>query len=125
MRQPKSVGAVDDERIGTRDIESAFDDGGGQQDVITLLVERAHPLLNLRCRHLAVRGDMLDFRHLDTQEFLDIGQVGDTRDDKEALPTAIMFAEQGFAQDHWIPRHDIGTHRQPVDRGGLDHRQVA
>ena len=36
-----------------------------------------------------------------------------------------MFAQQRFTQHHGVPRHNIGTHRQTVDRGRLNDRQLA
>src|SRR5581483_6027868 len=39
LRQAEAVGAVDDQRIGGRDIEPGFDDGGRQQHVVFAVVE--------------------------------------------------------------------------------------
>ena len=125
LGQAEAVGAVDDQRVGARDVEPAFDDRGRQQHVIFAVVEGAHPLLDLGRAHLAVRGDRLHLGHLLAQPFLDVGQIGDARRDEEALPAAIMFAQQRLAHHHRVPRRDVGAHREPVDRRGLDDRQFA
>ena len=36
-----------------------------------------------------------------------------------------MFAQQRLADHHRVPGHDVGADREPVDRRGLDHRQLA
>ena len=66
-----------------------------------------------------------DFGHGVAQPFLDCLHIGDPRDYDEALPAAMMLAQQSFAHDHLVPFHNIGPHRQPVDRRGLDRRQFA
>ena len=70
-------------------------------------------------------GDEADLGHLVAQILLDVGQVGDARRDEEGLAAAIMLAQQRLAHHHRVPGHDVGAHRQPVDRRGLDHRQLA
>ena len=116
---------MDDQRVGRRDVEAAFDDGGRQQHVIALVVEGAHPLFHFRWRHLAVGGDRLHFRHLFAQELFDISQIGDARHHEEALPAAIMFAQQRFADHYFIERAHIGPHGEAIDRRGGDDRHFA
>src|SRR3546814_6962614 len=72
---------------------------------------------------LAVRDDIFDLGHASAEKFLDIGQILDPRRDEEALPAAIMLAQQRLADDHRVPRRHIGPHRQPVDRRRLDDRR--
>ena len=73
-------------RVGARNIEPAFDDGGGKQHIIAFIVKGAHPFLDHAGRHLAMRGDVLDFGYGLAQKFLDIGQIGNARNHEEALP---------------------------------------
>ena len=47
LGEAEAVGAMDDQRVGARDVEPAFDDRGRQQHVIFAVVESAHPLLDL------------------------------------------------------------------------------
>ena len=88
LRKAEAVGAIDDQRIRARDVESALDDRRRQKDVIFAVVESAHPLFDLGRTHLAVGGDELHLGHLLAQPFLDVGQVGDPWHDEEALPAA-------------------------------------
>ena len=59
------------------------------------------------------------------EELFDIGKVCYARCNEEALATTVVLAQQRLAQYHRIPRHDIGAHRQPVDRRGLNDRKLA
>ena len=52
-------------------------------------------------------------------------RVLDPGRDEEALPAAIMLPKQCFAHDHRIPRRDIGSDREAIDRRSLDDRQFA
>ena len=79
LRQTEAVGAVDDQRVGGRDVEPALDDRRRQQHVIFAVVESAHSLFDLGRAHLAVRGDELHLGHLLADPFLEVGQVGDAR----------------------------------------------
>ena len=72
-----------------------------------------------------MRGDIFYFRHFSPQIFFDLGKIGYARHDKEALPSAIMLAQQCFPQHHGVPWHNVSTHRQTVDRGRLDDGQLA
>ena len=70
-------------------------------------------------------GDRLHFRHLFAQELFDISQIGDARHHEEALPAAIMFAQQRFADHYFIERAHIGPHGEAIDRRGGDDRHFA
>src|SRR3546814_9870667 len=56
------------------------------------------------------------FRSRLAQEFLDIGQVGDARGDDEALPAAIMFAQQCLADHHRIRSEEHTSELQSLMR---------
>jgi hypothetical protein len=47
LGQAKHVGAVHDQRVGGRDIEPGFDDGGRQKHVVLAVVERVHDVVEL------------------------------------------------------------------------------
>ena len=59
------------------------------------------------------------------QELADFGQIGDARDNIEALAAAEMFAQQGFANDDGIERRDVGAHREAVQGRRGDERKFA
>ncbi len=70
-------------------------------------------------------GDRLDLGHVAVKPILDFRHIGDARHDDEALPAAMMLAQQCLAHHHVVPFHHIGAHREPVDRRGLDRGQLA
>jgi hypothetical protein len=72
-----------------------------------------------------VRGDEGHFRHFLAKELLDVGKSAMRGATKKLWPAAIMFAKQRLAKHHRVPGHDIGAHRQAVDRRRLDHRELA
>ena len=125
LGQPEPVGAVNDDRVRARDIEPAFDDRGREQHFVALFIERAHPFLDFTRRHLAVCSDRADFGHRIAQPFFDRFHVRDARHHDEALPAAMMLAQQSLAHDHLVPLHHVSPHREPVDRRGLDRGQLA
>ena len=125
LGEAENVGAVDDDRIRARQVETAFDDRGGEQDVVFALVESAHPLLDLARAHLTVRGDEFHLGHVFVQPVRYRVHVGNARHDDEALPAAMMFAQQRLAHHHVVPFHHIGAHRQAIDRRGLDGGEFA
>ena len=125
LGEPEAVRAVHDQGVRAGDVETALDDAGGQQHVILAVVESAHPFLDLGRAHLAVGGDRLHFGHLLGKPYLEVGQIGDSRRDEEALAAAIMLAQQRLANHDRVPRRDVGADREPVDRRGLDDAQIA
>ena len=54
LGEPEVIGAVDQDRVGARDVDAVLDDGGGDQHVELAAHERAHRLLDLHLGHLAV-----------------------------------------------------------------------
>jgi hypothetical protein len=46
LRQPEHVGAVDEHRVGARDVEAALDDGRGAEHVVAALDEVEHALFS-------------------------------------------------------------------------------
>ena len=125
LGESEAVGTVDDQCVGAWDVETAFDDRGRKQHVIFAIIECAHPVLDLGRGHLAMRDDIFDFGYPVAQELFYIRQVLDPWHDEEALPAAIMFAQQRFAQYHGIPRGNIGADREAIDRRGLDDAEFA
>ena len=77
LRQPKHVSAVDDQGVGGRDVETAFDDVGRQQQVKGALVERGHHIFEVGRRHAAMRHRDTDFRHDLTQFLAHLVEIGD------------------------------------------------
>ena len=57
LAQPEDVGALDDERVGLRDVDARLDDRGRDEHVGVAREERVHPLLELALAHLPVRDE--------------------------------------------------------------------
>ncbi len=125
LRQAEHVGAMDDQRVGGRDIEAGFDDGGRQQHVELAVVEAAHDVFELGRRHAAMRHAELDLGNMVAQEVGLFLEIGDARADIKALAAAIMLAQQRLADDDGIEGRDIGPHRQAVERRRGDERKLA
>ena len=54
LREAELVRALDDDRVGGRNVDARFDNGGAKQKVEALLIELAHHALELALMHLAV-----------------------------------------------------------------------
>ena len=94
LRQAEHVGAMHDQRVGGGDVEAAFHDVGGDQHVDLAVVERRHHVFQRGRRHLAVGHRRLYLRHRGLEKLLRLAKIGDARRDIEALPAAIMLAQQ-------------------------------
>ena len=92
---------------------------------IGAVVEGAHHVFQLGRAHLAVADDELHLGHLFAQELLDVGQVLQAWRDIIGLTAAVLLAQQGLADQHRIPRRDIGANRQAIDRRGGNDRHLA
>ena len=63
LRQAEAVGAIDDDRVGGRHVDAAFDNRRAQQDIEAPVVEIQHDLLELALGHLAVTDANARFRY--------------------------------------------------------------
>ena len=116
---------MDDQRIGARDVEARLDDRRRKQNVVLAVVEGADLVLELGRRHLPVRDDELRLRHVLAQERRRLVEILDARAHVERLAAAIALAQQRLAHDQRVERRDEGAHREPVDRGRGDDREIA
>ena len=121
LRQTEHVGAVDDQRVGGRDVEAGFDNRRAQKNVIAAIVERRHDLIEFAGRHAAMGGADPRFGHVIVKEFPDVRQIGDARHDIECLATAQPFAQQRLADRHGVEGRNECAHRKPVNRRCGDH----
>ncbi len=111
LRQAKGVGAVHNQRVGVGNVEAAFDDGGGKQNIQFAFAEIMHHLRKLTLVHLPVT-------HADTRfgdEFLQVHSHGvnglNAIVDEKNLPAAFHFTQ------HRLP-HNFGR----VGADMCDHR---
>ena len=120
LREAEHVGAMHDQRVRGRDIETAFHDIGGDQHIHLAVIECRHHVFERAGRHLAVTDRGLHFRHSLFQEFLRLAQIGDARADIEALSAAIMLAQQRLADHQRVERRHEGAHGKAIDGRGRD-----
>ena len=93
LREPEHVGAMDDQRVGGRDVETRLDDRGRQKHVVLAVVERLHDVVEHGRRHLAVSHRDAGFRHVLVEKVLGRRNVLDARAHIERLAAAIALAQ--------------------------------
>ena len=125
LRQPVAIGAVDDDRVGVRDVEPVLDDGGRQQHVEFPGDEVQHRLLELVLVHLAVADDDARLRHQPLNQRADRENRFDAVVDDVDLPAALDLVPDRPGDDLRIELDDVGLNRQPILRRRLDDRHVA
>ncbi len=125
LGQPQLVGAVDDDGVGAGHVDAALDDGGGHQDVETLVVEVAHDALQFALAHLPVDelhpraghqvadgvGHLLNAAHLVVQHV--------------HLAAACQLALNRLAHQHVVPLVDEGLDGVAARRRGGDDGEIA
>ena len=120
-----AVGAVDDDGVGTRDVEAVFDDAGGAEDVVLVVHEGEHDTLEFGLGELAVADDDAGLG----DEFADLG--GDLVDgfdaivDEVGLASAFELHLDGGADQFFVELGDDGLDGHAVFRGRLDDGHVA
>ena len=87
------IRAVNDQRVGRRNVEAGFHDGCRQQNVELTVVELVHHIIERAGGHLAMRRGEFELGQLLTQELFDLWQVSNARGDIEGLPAAIVLAQ--------------------------------
>ena len=124
LAQAEAVSAVDDHRVGVRDVDAALDDGGREQDVSLPVDKPGHHLLEYAARHLPVANDQPRLGH----EFADT--LGHRLDgghpvvQKENLPAAIQLPLDGVTDDLFIELDHSCLDWQPILRRRLDGAHV-
>ena len=125
LRETETIGAIDDDGIGRRHIETALDDRGAQQNIETPLIEIEHDLLELPFGHLPVADSDTRFRNQIVQFFLDRCNVLDPIVNEVHLTAAFDLAQAGFADNDFVPLADKRLHGEPVGGRCCDQRHVA
>ena len=126
LRQAVAIGAVDDDRVGVRDVEAVLDDRRREQHVVLVRDEvdhhasRARPRPSGRGRRRsAPRARAACIRFADRVDRLDA--VVDEVD----LAAALELGADGARDDLLVELDDVGLDRQAILRRRLDDRHVA
>ena len=124
LGQAEGVGAIDDDRVGVRDVQPRLDDRGAHQDVGGAVGEGDHHLLERAFGHLAVADHEPDVGQHPAQL---LGLRLDRLDpvvDVEDLAAAIELADDRVADQPGRRLGDPRLDRQPILRRRLDDAQV-
>ena len=125
LGEAELVGAVDEDRVGVRDVDAVLDDRGAHEQVAAAVVEVGHRSLERALVHLSV--PHADARLGDQRPQFVGGAVdaGDLVVDEEHLAAAREFPGDGFAHDVVALRDDEGLDRQPLGGGCGDDGEFA
>jgi hypothetical protein len=124
LAQPERVGALDDERVGLRDVDPRLDDGGRDEHVRVAGEKGVHALLQVAFAHLAVRDEKAQ-RWSEGLQFR--GRLFDRLDavvQVERLPAACVLALQRDADQLLVVLADGRPDRATPLRRRLDDRDV-
>ena len=123
--QPVTVGLVDENRVGVRDVQPAFDDRGRQQHVVAAVDEAEHHLFEVVLVHLAMSHGQPGLGHDLPQPTGEDFDVFDAVVDEKYLPVAVQFAQHGVADQLGIESGHAGFDGQTVFRRRFQVRDVA
>ena len=108
LRETEAVGTVDNDRVGSGDVDTALDDRRAQQDVELAVIEIEHDLLEVALRHLSVSDAQIGLGHEFRELLLDTANLLHTIVNEIHLATTLDFAQTGFANDDVVPLADEG-----------------
>ena len=121
LRQTEVVGALDNNGVGSRNIDTGFDDSGTHQHVEALMVEIIHHPFQLALAHLTVADGDTCFWHQFRQLIGGFLDVLDVVEQVVHLAAAQGFTENRFAHHQAVVFADEGFDRQTTRRRGSDN----
>ena len=95
--QSEAVCVVHDECVDVGHIDTRFDDGGADENVVFAMLERGHDLFKLTLWHLTVADRERGLRDELPQPTADAFDAFDAIVEEERLPASIEFTQYGFA----------------------------
>ena len=125
VAQAEPVGPINDNRVGVRDIESAFDDGRREKHIRLPIDKLRHHLFQVVAVHLAVTDDDARVGHQGLELLQNRLDGHDAVVQEKDLSTPVQLAPNGVADHPLVVLGDDGFHRQPVLRRRLDGAHVA
>ncbi|CCJ79000.1 2C-methyl-D-erythritol 2,4-cyclodiphosphate synthase(EC:4.6.1.12) [Cronobacter muytjensii 530] len=112
LRKAKVVGALDNNGIGGRNIDTGFDNRGADQHVEALVMEVVHHPLQLTLAHLAVADGDTRLRYQVCQPLGGFLNILDVIVKVIHLPAAQHFAQDRLAHHQIVILAHEGFHRQ-------------
>ena len=125
LREPEGLGAIDQHRVGARDVETALDDRRAQQQIRLAVQEAQHAILEIALVHLSVRHQHADLGHDALQHLRHLPDRMHAVVDEVDLPAASHLAQDRLAHHRFGEARHLRADRQPVCRRRVDHRHVA
>src|SRR5438874_9481451 len=125
LREAEAVGAIDDHRVGRRNVDARLDNGRADEQVDSLCVEIAHHVFQLALAHLSVRNRNARFRQQLPEAFGGGADRVDVVVKKINLPAALQLAECRFANDADGKRRDERLDGKALLRRRCDDRKIA
>ena len=125
LREAERVGALDDQRVGLRDVDARLDDGRRDEHVGVSAKERVHLLLELALAHLSVRDEEAQFGRELLQLLRDLLDRLDAVVQIERLSAALVLPLERRLHDLLVVLADGGADRPAALRRRLDDRDVA
>src|SRR5262249_52893733 len=125
IAEAETVGAIDDDGVGVRYIEAAFDDRRREQNIGFGVDELGHDFLEVVAVHLAVAHDDAGVRQERAQLLRHVLDGHYPIVQKKDLSTAIELAANGIADDALVILRDDRFHRQAIVRRSLYGAHVA
>ena len=125
LAEAEPVGAVDDQRVGLRDVDARLDDRGRDEHVGVAAQEADHALLELLLVHLPVRDGEAQLRAQRAQPLRGLVDVLDAVVQEERLPAARVLALERVLDEVLVVLADVGLDRAAALGRRLDHGDVA
>ena len=125
LGQSEMVRAIDDDGIGSRDVNAVLDNRGADQDVESLTIEVAHDGFQFTFPHLPVRNSHFDLWDDLLHGFGGLIDRGGPVVQNIDLPAPFQFTQAGLPDLLLVPLGDVSLDRMPMGRRGCDDREVS
>ena len=99
VAESEAVRPADDDGVGVGDVESALDDGGGDEHVVVVGGEVRHHLLQVGGRHLAVSDGHAGVGYVLAHDLFQVREGADAVTHDEGLSAAAHFELHGLGDD--------------------------
>ncbi len=118
LGETELVGPVDDDGVGGGYVDAAFDDGGADQDVVALVIEVEHHLLQLPLAHLSMGDADVGAGCQPTHLVGGALDAGDLVVQEVDLTAPLQFSLDRLGEQGVVPLGDEGLDRHPFGGWG-------